>query len=77
MIRRSVRRKEPSPEFATWVAIQKRGPLCKRWRSFANFKRDVGAKPSWAHLLIRTDTSRTFGPGNSHWRWHLSPRVRH
>jgi hypothetical protein len=57
-----------TPVFAAWLAIQRRGPVCRRWRCYANFYRDVGPKPSWRHLLIRDDTSGVFGPGNARWR---------
>jgi hypothetical protein len=63
-----------SPLFAAWLAIQARGRVCERWRSFANFYRDVGRRPSWRHLLIRDDTSGEFGPGNAAWR--LAARYR-
>jgi hypothetical protein len=43
------------PVFAAWLAIRYRGPICARWRSFVNFYLDVGPRPSWRHLLIRTD----------------------
>jgi hypothetical protein len=77
--RTSVRRRRRSPIFGLWLAIQARGPVCERWRSFGNFYRDVGKRPSWRHLLIRDDTSGEFSPTNSHWqpaRWYLSPRAR-
>jgi hypothetical protein len=71
--RRSARRKRRSPVFNTWLAIQKRGRVCERWRSFGVFYADVGKQPSWRHLLIRDDTSGAFEPGNCHWqiaRWY-------
>ncbi|MET3970822.1 hypothetical protein [Bradyrhizobium sp. S3.9.1] len=54
--------------FDLWLALQRRGPVCERWRSFGTFYRDVSPKPSWRHLLIRDDTSGAFGPGNARWR---------
>jgi hypothetical protein len=74
---RTIQRKPIKPEYATWVAIQKSGPICRRWRCYVNFRRDVGPKPSWRHLAIRKDTAREFGPGNCRWqlaRWYRSPR---
>jgi hypothetical protein len=65
--RTKVRRKLPPPEFIAWEAIVERG-CCIRWRCYANFRRDVGQKPSWRHLLVRIDTSRPFSPGNARWR---------
>jgi hypothetical protein len=57
-----------SPLFATWLAIQSRGPICKRWCAFPIFYFDVGPRPSWRHLLIRDDPTGEFGPGNAGWR---------
>jgi hypothetical protein len=74
MPRTVVRRRRRSPAFSAWLAIQSRGRVCERWRSFAAFYRDVGARPSWRHLLIRDDPSGAFGPGNARWRvarWYV------
>jgi hypothetical protein len=65
---RTIQRKPFKAEYTTWLAIQKRGPICRRWRCYANFIRDVGPKPSWRHLLIRADTSREFGVENVRWQ---------
>ena len=73
---RTIQRRPVTPEYHIWRVIMARG-CCRRWRCFINFRRDVGAKPSWRHLLIRDDTSREFGPDNAAWqtaRWFLSPR---
>ena len=35
---------------------------------YANFRRDVGKKPSWRHLLIRDDPTGPFGPDNARWQ---------
>ena len=43
------------PEFATWLAVLRRGPICRRWKCYVNFRRDTGAKPSWRHLFARID----------------------
>jgi hypothetical protein len=64
--------------FALWLAIQARGPVCERWRSFGNFYRDVHLRPTWRHLLIRDDTSAEFSPTNCRWRparRYRSPRA--
>jgi hypothetical protein len=74
---RAIQHKPFKPEFATWLAIQKRGPICRRWRCFANFSKDVHPKPSWRHLLIRADTTREFAPDTCRWqiaRPYRSPR---
>ncbi len=78
MIRRAkVRRRRRSPVFAAWLAVTK-GPCCARWRNFPAFYADIGPRPSWAHLVVRSDTSRPFEPGNAGWqvaKWHRSPRA--
>jgi hypothetical protein len=75
---RTIQRKPIKPEYATWLAIKKRGPVCRRWRCYANFRRDVGPKPSWRHLVIRDDASFPFEPSNARWRIakpYRSPRA--
>jgi hypothetical protein len=72
--RTNIRRGRRSPEFAAWLAIRSRGPVCERWRSFANFYFDVGKRPSWRHLLIRDDLTGEFAPGNA--RWQIAARYR-
>jgi hypothetical protein len=52
----------------TWQAIRRRGPLCRRWRAYPNFHRDVGPKPSWRHLVIRDNPAGEFSPTNAGWR---------
>jgi hypothetical protein len=54
--------------FAAWLAIRSRGPVFERWRSFVQFYRDVGPRPSWRRLVIRTDPTGEFEPGNAGWR---------
>jgi hypothetical protein len=66
-----------TPEFQTWRVLMARGPICRRWRAYPNFRRDTGPKPSWRHLLIRADPTAEFSPGNCRWqvaRWYLSAR---
>ena len=46
--------------------------VCKRWRSFVDFREDMGLRPSPQHRLTRTDTSGPFSPDNV--RWSLRPR---
>jgi hypothetical protein len=72
-----IRRGRRSPIFAAWLAIQSRGRVCQRWRSFSNFYFDVGKPPTWRHLLIRDDTSAEFSPTNARWqvaKWYRSRR---
>jgi hypothetical protein len=64
----------PIERMSAWLAIQSRGPVCARWRSFVKFYRDVGPRPSWRHLLIRDDPTGAFEPGNT--RWQIVARYR-
>jgi hypothetical protein len=76
--RTHARRGRRSSVYTAWLAIRSRGEVCRRWRCLPNFYRDVGPRPSWAHLVIRDDTSRPFEPGNACWqvaKWHRSPRA--
>jgi len=57
-----------SPLFNAWLAIQRRGRVCERWRSFSNFYFDVGKRPTWQHLLTRDDPAGEFSPNNAAWR---------
>ena len=63
-----------SPIFGLWLAIQARGPVCERWRSFGAFYADVSPKPSWRHLLARDDPTGEFSPENC--RWQVGRRYR-
>jgi len=65
--RTTFQRKLPPPEFVAWKAIVERG-CCTRWRCYVNFRRDVGKKPSWTHLVVRDDPTGAFEPGNARWR---------
>ena len=57
-----------SPVFAAWLAIQARGRVCVRWKSFSVFYCDVHPKPSWRHWRVRRDVSREFSPTNARWQ---------
>jgi hypothetical protein len=70
-VRRRARR---SPVFSAWLAIQSKGRVCERWRSFANFYADVGKRPTWRHSLLRNDATGAFEPGNA--RWQIGPICR-
>jgi hypothetical protein len=72
-----IRRRRGSPIFSAWLAIQSRGRVCQRWKSFAAFYRDVSPPPSWRHLLIRTDPAGDFSPDNCRWqvaKWYRRRR---
>jgi hypothetical protein len=66
--RKPRRQHRRSPIFNAWLAIQQRGRVCERWRSFSNFYFDVGKRPTWRHLLIRDDPTGAFSPENSRWQ---------
>jgi hypothetical protein len=63
-----VTRRRRGHAFNAWLVIQLRGRVCERWRSFAQFYRDVGPRPTWRHLLLRTDPSLSFSPTNARWQ---------
>jgi hypothetical protein len=75
----AMRARRTTPEFGAWRAILKRGPLCRRWRCYVNFWRDLGPRPTWMHLVIRDDPTGEFSPTNCRWRagrWYQRPRAR-
>lgn len=72
-----------SSEYEIWVGIRKRvdNPKCpafsyyggrgityeESWRSFENFLKDVGEKPSKDHTLDRIDTNGNYEKNNVRW----------
>ena len=61
--------------FAMWLAIQRRGPVCERWRSSGLSTAMFTRSRRGRHLLVRDDTSGAFSPGNGRWevgRWYRS-----
>jgi len=41
--------------------------VCDEWRSFKNFERDMGAKPSSEHSIERINNDDGYYPGNCKW----------
>jgi hypothetical protein len=56
------------PEFGTRRVLMARRPICRRWKCYVNFRRDLGPRPSWQHLVIRDDLTGAFEPGNCSWQ---------
>jgi hypothetical protein len=65
-----------TPEYRAWCAVVSSGKACRRWRSYPHFRRDVGPRPSWAHLLMRDDAARELGPTTAGWRIGPAYRAR-
>lgn len=57
--------KPESPSYRNYGA---RGiKVCKRWNSYAAFKKDVGDRPSLLHSLDRVDNDKDYRPSNVRW----------
>jgi hypothetical protein len=41
--------------------------MCRRWKDFVNFLRDVGDRPDDTHILWCADPTRGYRPGNVMW----------
>lgn len=55
--------------YRAWWGIKARGPVCRRWRIFENFKKDIwGLKPKKGRFgLLRRDKTKSFSPSNCYW----------
>jgi len=66
-----------NPQHSHWKWYGARGiTVCDRWRSFENFKADMGERPD-GMTLERVDNSKGYDPDNCCWaNWHAQARSR-
>lgn len=41
--------------------------VCERWKSYVNFRMDMGPRPSPQHSIERRDNNAGYEPGNCYW----------
>ncbi len=58
-----------SAEYRAWYAMLHNHPdtVDPAWLSFDRFLTDMGRKPDRKMILLRTDSTKPFGPGNGYW----------
>jgi hypothetical protein len=52
--------------YRAWASMRQRGMLVQAWRSYEQFRADIGERPAGARLR-RYNSARLHGPGNSYW----------
>lgn len=57
-----------NPNHARWYRYGGRGiTVCRQFKSFAGFLKELGERPSVKHCLCRTDHDKNYEPGNVSW----------
>lgn len=65
-----------TPTYRTWERVIRTGEVCKRWKSFENFFKDMGKRPTVNHFLVRKDSASTWRPENADWLHKTKARTR-
>ena len=66
-----------SPGHAAYHRYGARGiKVCRRWRKFENFFKDMGARPSSGHQIDRIDPKKGYSPDNCQWIHYLENLAR-
>jgi hypothetical protein len=59
------------PRNASFKYYGRRGiTVCRRWRTFANFVRDMGERPEGRYQIGRINHDRDYKPSNCRWEEH-------
>ena len=64
-----------SLEYRAWMYLKDKGLIPTEWKTFQQFFKDVGWKPSPQHQLARHDIRKPHGPTNTYWRNPIEERI--